>query len=80
MGLLKNVLDWLQRRNEVDRLAQADAHVLAQAYGDMAYRVARRFERDVTSTDGTVHEGRTADHWRRVAALIPNSGRKSPFP
>ena len=53
------ILQWLRRRQEARRLAQADAEALIRDYGAAAYREARERERDVILQDGTTHAGRT---------------------
>ena len=70
MGLAAKILDWFRRRQEAERLARAEADNLIRAYGDLAYRIARRYEVDIKSSSGTTYEGRSPDHWRRVARLI----------
>jgi len=51
------MLQWLRRRREAERLAQADAESLIRDHGGEAYREARERERDVILTDGTTHAG-----------------------
>jgi hypothetical protein len=58
---------WLRRRRQAERLAQADAEALIRDHGAEAYREARQRERDVILPDGTTHAGRMPAHWRRVA-------------
>src|SRR5271167_4374517 len=64
------MLQWLRRRRQAERLAQADAEALIRDHGAEAYREARERERDVILTDGTTHAGRTPAHWRRVALIV----------
>ncbi len=64
------MLQWLRRRRQAERLAQADAKVLVRDHGAEAYREARERERDVILPDGTTHAGRTPAHWRRVALIV----------
>ncbi len=65
-----NALQWLGRRQQAERLAQADAEALMRDHGREGYRVARQRERDVILADGTTHAGRTPAHWRRVALIV----------
>jgi len=60
----------LRRRRQAERLAQADAEVLIKDHGGEAYGGARERECDIVLPDGTTHAGRTAAHWRRVAAIV----------
>ncbi len=53
------MLRWLRRRQQVQRLALADAEALVRDHGAEAYSEARRRERDVILPDGTTHAGRT---------------------
>jgi hypothetical protein len=64
------MLQWLRRRREAHRLAQADADALIRDHGVDAYIEARRRERDVVLLDGTTHAGRTPEHWRCVALVV----------
>jgi hypothetical protein len=64
------MLQWLRRRQEARRLAQADAEALIRDYGAEAYREARQRERDVVLPEGTTHAGRTSAHWSRVALIV----------
>ena len=64
------MLQWLRRRRQAERLAQADAEALIRDHGGEAYREARQRERDVILPDGTTHAGRTPAHWRRVALIV----------
>ncbi len=64
------MLQWLRRRRQAERLAQADAEALVRDHGAEAYREARERERDVILSDGTTHAGRTPAHWRRVALIV----------
>jgi hypothetical protein len=64
------MLQWLRRRRQAERLAQADAEALVRDHGAEAYREARERERDVILPDGTTHAGRTPAHWRRVALIV----------
>ncbi len=64
------MLQWLRRRQEGRRLAQADAEALIHDHGGEAYSEARQRERDVILPDGTTHAGRTPAHWRRVALIV----------
>ena len=64
------MFQWLRRRREARRLANADANALIRDHGPQAYLEARRRERDVILPDGTTHQGRTPAHWRRVALII----------
>jgi len=64
------MLQWLRRRRQAERLAQADAEALVRDHGGEAYSEARQRERDVTLPDGTTHAGRTPAHWRRVALIV----------
>jgi len=57
------VLQWLRRRQEARRLAQADAEALIRDHGAEAYSEACRREREASS-DAMVK------HWRRVALAI----------
>ena len=61
---------WLRRRQQAERLAQADAAALVRDHGAEAYGEARQRERDVVLLDGTTHAGRTPAHWRRVALIV----------
>ena len=56
------MLQWLRRRRQVERLAQADAEALIRGHDAMAYSEARQRERDVTLPDGTTHAGRRPAH------------------
>jgi hypothetical protein len=58
------------RRRAATLLAQADALTLVRTYDVFAYHIARRFELDNTFSNGTIYNGRTRGHWRRVARLI----------
>src|SRR5208283_4800412 len=60
----------VKRRQQAERLAQADAEALIRDHGDEAYSEARQRERDVILPDGTTHAGRTPAHWRRVALIV----------
>ena len=60
------MLQWLRRRRQAERLAQADA----ADHGAEAYSEARQRERDVILPDGTTHAGRTPAHWRRVVLIV----------
>jgi 1-acyl-sn-glycerol-3-phosphate acyltransferase len=51
-------------------LANADADALIRGHSAEAYREARERERDVILPDGTTHQGRTPEHWRRVALIV----------
>ena len=53
------MLQWLRRRRQAERLAQADAEALIRDHGAEAYGEARQRERDVILSDGTTHAGRT---------------------
>src|ERR1700674_3810281 len=53
------ILRWFRRRQEADRLAEADAEALIRDHGTEAYGQARQRERDVILPDGTTHAGRT---------------------
>jgi len=64
------MLQWLRRRRQAERLAQADAEALVRDHGGEAYSEARQRERDVILPDGTTHAGRTPAHWRRVALIV----------
>ena len=64
------MLQWLRRRRQAERLAQADAEVLVRDHGAEAYTEARERERDVILPNGTTHAGRTPAHWRRVALIV----------
>jgi hypothetical protein len=64
------MLQWLRRRRQAERLAQADAEALVRDHGAEAYREARERERDVILPDGTTHAGRTPAHWHRVALIV----------
>ena len=64
------MLKWLRRRQQAERLAQADAEALIRDHGGAAYSEARERERDVILPDGTTHAGRTPAHWRRVALIV----------
>ena len=64
------MLSWLRRRHQAERLAQADAEALIRDHGVEAYSEARQRERDVILPDGTTHAGRTPAHWRRVALIV----------
>ena len=64
------MLQWLRRRRQAERLAQADAEALVRDHCAEAYREARERERDVILPDGTTHAGRTPAHWRRVALIV----------
>jgi hypothetical protein len=64
------MLQWLRRRRQAERLAQADAEALIHDHGAEAYSEARQRERDVVLADGTTHAGRTPAHWRRVALIV----------
>ena len=76
-GRRVNMLQWLRRRRQAARLAQADAEALIHDHGAAAYREARERERDVILPDGTTHAGRTPAHWRRVALVVAKrTGRK----
>src|SRR5271166_5336853 len=68
-GLTK-LLQWLRRRRQTERRAQADAEALIRDHGGEAYSEARQRERDVILPDGTTHAGRTPAHWRRVAPIV----------
>jgi len=57
------VLQWLRRRQEAHRLAQADAEALIRDHGAGAYSEARQYEYEASS-DAMVK------HWRRVALAI----------
>ena len=70
------MLRWLRRRQEVRRLAQADAEALIRDHGAEAYAEARWRERDVVLQDGTTHAGRTPAHWRRVALVVARMAGK----
>ena len=56
-------MQWLLRRRQAERLAQADAEVLIRDHGAEAHGEARQRERNVTLPDGTTHAGRTPAHW-----------------
>ena len=64
------MLQWLRRRRQAERLAQADAEVLVRDHEAEAYTEARERERDVILPNGTTHAGRTPAHWRRVALIV----------
>ncbi len=64
------MFQWLRRRRQAERLAQADAEVLIKDHGGEAYGEARERECDVVLRDGTTHAGRTPAHWRRVALIV----------
>ena len=64
------MLQWLRRRRQAERLAQADAEALVRDHGAEAYREVRERERDVILPDGTTHAGRTPAHWWRVALIV----------
>ncbi len=64
------VLQWLRRRQEARRLAQADVEPLVRDHGGEAHIEARQRERDVIPPDGTTHARRTPAHWRRVALIV----------
>ena len=64
------MLQWLRRRREAERLAQADAEALILAHGGRAYAEARWRQRDAVPPDGTAYAGRTRAHWRRVAQIV----------
>ena len=64
------MLQWLRRRRQAERLAQADAAASIRDHGAEAYGEARQRERDVVLPDGTTHAGRTPEHWRRVALVV----------
>ena len=66
------MLQWLRRRQQAARLAQADAEALIRDHGAEAWREARQRERDVILPDGTTHAGRMPAHWRRVALIVAN--------
>ena len=73
------MLSWLRRRRQAERLAQADAEALIRDHGAEAYREARQRERDVILPDGTTHAGRTPAHWRRVALIVARmTGKRRP--
>ncbi len=64
------MLQWVRRRQEARRLAQADAEALVRGHGADAYAEARWRERDVILPDGTTHAGRAPEHWGRVALIV----------
>jgi hypothetical protein len=64
------MLQWLRRRQEARRLAQADAEALIRDHGAGAYSEARQRQRDVVLPDGTTHAGPTRSHWQRVALIV----------
>ncbi len=64
------MLQWLRRRQEARRLAQADAEALIRDDGAEAYGEARQRECDAIPSDETTHAGRTPAHWRRVALIV----------
>jgi hypothetical protein len=66
------VLTWVQRRQQAEKLAQSDAETLIRDFGAGAYWEAREREHDVILPDGTIHTGRTTAHWRRVALIVAN--------
>ena len=72
------MLRWLRRRQQAQRLAQADAEALIRDHGAEAYGEARQRERDVILPDGTTHAGRTPAHWRRVALIVAKRTRPAP--
>ena len=64
------VLQWLRRRQDARRLAQADAEALIRDHGAEAYSKARQREREASS-DAMVK------HWRRVAlAIAKKTGKR----
>ena len=63
------IIHWLRRRWEAARLAAADAEALIRDHGGAAYWEARRRARDVILPDGTTRQGRTPEHWHRVARI-----------
>ena len=70
LSWLRNRRERVKRRQQAERLAQADAEALIRDHGDEAYSEARQRERDVILPDGTTHAGRTPEHWRRVALIV----------
>ncbi len=70
------MLQWLRRRRQAVRLAQADAEALVRDHGTEAYREARERERDVILPDGTTHAGRTPAHWRVALIAAKRTGHK----
>jgi len=64
------VLQWLRRRQDARRLAQADAEALIRDHGAEAHSEARQRERDVILPDGTTRAGRTPGARRRVALIV----------
>jgi hypothetical protein len=70
------MFEWLRGSREVSPLEKDDADALVSAFGPLASRVARNFGRNVGLSDGTAFQGRTPDHWRRVAILIDKTGRQ----
>ncbi len=70
LSWLRNRRERIKRRQQVQRLAQADAEALIRDHGGEAYSEARQRERDVILPDGTTHAGRTPAHWRRVALIV----------
>jgi len=72
------MLRWLRRRQQAQRLAQADAEALIRDHGAEAYGEARQRERDVILPDGTTHAGPTPAHWRRVALIVAKRTRPAP--
>ncbi len=70
LSWLRNRSERVERRRQVQRLAQADAEALIRDHGAEAYGEARERERDVILPDGTTHAGRTPAHWRRVALIV----------
>ena len=64
------MLQWLRRRRQAQRLAQADAEALIRDHGAEAYSEARQRESGVILPDVTTHSGRTPARWRRVALVV----------
>ena len=64
------MLRWLRRRREAERLAQADAEALIRDHGGRAYAEAGWPQRDAILPDGRTCAGRTRAHWQRVAQIV----------
>ena len=67
----QKLLNWLRRRREAARLAQADAAALVREQGgDEAYWRALEIARDMVLANVPTRQGRTPDYWKQVAYLI----------
>lgn len=60
---------WLRRRREWEELAAADASVLMQRFGDLAYDEVRRRAREAEQQN-VLDGNRPKGHWARVGKII----------